>query len=732
MEKERWLVLLGIGIAFWAAIALMPSGLAQIDEKHVLWQASSYGIPEIARNLMRDSHPPVYYWMVHLWWRIGGFDRPYGYRVFSILLGLPALPLAFQIGKQVAGARGGLGAIAFMMLNPFYIFQLFLIRMYGLVIALGAGLTWLMLRLLDRPSRALWVAWAILQGLLLFTHYYGALLIGAQVMILGFRRPKGWMPGFLMAMMLWGVWGIWLLQAYSGTMENTVRNLSAIPVRPAPWEVIGHFWASLLAGPLADGSFARAAGMAAALATAIGLTLGGGVQRSTEWKRIGLVAWLPLGVGALMALRWPFFGARYFAVVLVPFLIWIIALLIARSGWLLIGLLVPGLIGLPTIPMVQSFPDAGDTREISAMAVMGNEDPILIQAWWHSLWPEYPAFRAYDWSDPQQRAWVASRYPSFWFIGVSLYRGNWEEWLAGLRPTHLIDFYMEIDHFVPERRASVFHLVRKVPPVRWTPASAQWANGLRLDEVGWIDEKVMPGRSFQIAFRFSGDRRVENRWTLFLHLVDEKGQLWANWDAEPNPIVPEWIPGQEILVERSLMVPLYVPPGRYRLQIGWYETGTPGFPRLPLRQGGDSWILGHIEVLPRIEAPRVGAVATDSVEMNPPIAWMVQGVDGWRLEVRLQWRGRGQAHPSGWQVRLNTPDGLVPLGRVYPVPDAVISEAGWLTELWISPPLHGARPALSYLEILYEGHRIANRPVWIFPPDAGWVYGWAFLNRFPR
>ncbi len=406
--------------AFWVALAMMPPELAQIDEKHVLWQASSYGIPEIARNLMRDSHPPVYYWMVHLWWEAGGFDRPYGYRVFSILLGLPALPLAFRIGKRVAGVRGGLGVVAFMMLNPFYIFQLFLIRMYGLVIVLGAGLTWLMLRLLDRPSRALWVAWAILQGLLLFTHYYGAFLIGAQVMILGFRRPKGWMPGFLMAMMLWGVWGIWLLQAYAGTMENTVRNLSAIPVRPAPWEVVEHFWANLLVGPLADGSFARAVGMAAALATGVGLALRRGGWRSMGWKEIGLVAWLPLGTGALIALRWPFFGARYFAMVLVPFLIWIIAPLTMRSRWLLVGLLAPGLIGLSTIPMVQSFPDAGDTREIGAMSVMGNEDPILIQAWWHSLWPEYPAFRAYDWSDPQQRARVVSQYPSFWFIGVSL------------------------------------------------------------------------------------------------------------------------------------------------------------------------------------------------------------------------------------------------------------------------------------------------------------------------
>jgi hypothetical protein len=53
----RWGVLATIPLTFWVTLALMPPELAQIDEKHVLWQASSYGAIEIARNLMRDSHP---------------------------------------------------------------------------------------------------------------------------------------------------------------------------------------------------------------------------------------------------------------------------------------------------------------------------------------------------------------------------------------------------------------------------------------------------------------------------------------------------------------------------------------------------------------------------------------------------------------------------------------------------------------------------------------------------
>ncbi|MCS6964234.1 MAG: hypothetical protein NZM16_09335, partial [Thermoflexus sp.] len=55
--------LVATACAFGVALVLAPRGLALFDEKHVLWQVSSYGWLEVARNLMRDSHPPLYYWL---------------------------------------------------------------------------------------------------------------------------------------------------------------------------------------------------------------------------------------------------------------------------------------------------------------------------------------------------------------------------------------------------------------------------------------------------------------------------------------------------------------------------------------------------------------------------------------------------------------------------------------------------------------------------------------------
>ncbi len=739
-RRDRWhssewviraAVLIATTCTFGVALALMPWDLALYDEKHVLWQAGSYGWLEIARNLMRDSHPPLYYWLVKGWQELGGFDRPWAYRVFSLLLGLPALPLAFQVGRQWGGRRLGLALVAWLMLNPFYLFLLILIRMYGLVVALGALTTFLWARLLRRPTIALWVMWVLAQGALIFTHYYGLLLIGAQGLILALRRPRGWVAGALASLPLMTAFGGWLAQAYRESLEHTVRSLSASGVRPMPWEVLANLWANLLVGPFVDGRLAEA--IAIAMAVLLGLVL-----LTARRRRIGgaltVTALLPPMIGALLALRWPFFPARYFAMSLVPLMALIAAsFLNTRWKWLFPLWTLPGWIGIAGFPMFTT-PVRGLDLE-PALAAVTAPEPVLIQARWHLIMLWRPGFFNYDmWSDLNQRAWVMDRSPSFWFVGVSLYRGNWEGWLRELQATHLIDFQAEFPHAIPEYRASVFHLVRKIPAARWTPSEAQWANGIRLHEVGWTQEAVDPGRSVQWHLRLSTDRPMDRRWTLFVHLVDEAGRLWANWDAEPDPPTDRWVPGQVYDIERSLLIPRWVPAGRYQVNIGWYETGTPGFPRLPLVQGADTWTIGWIEVQPVWEPFRWGTRSVGPVELQPPEVFVRPGLNGspgWVI-VQIRWRAREPAAFSGWEVVLITGEGPRPFQRQHPVPEGAVYRSSWVTESWVSPLPIGGRPALRWVEIRYAGRVAFRRPIWIFPPDTSWSYNWLFQNSIGR
>ncbi|GBD08384.1 hypothetical protein HRbin22_00623 [Candidatus Thermoflexus japonica] len=724
--------LVATACAFGAALALMPWDLALFDEQHVLWQVSSYSWVGVARNLMRDSHPPLYYWLVKGWRELGGFDSPWAYRFFSIVLGLPALPIAFQVGRQWGGRRLGLALVAVLMLNPFYLFLLVLIRMYGLVVALGGLSMFLWARLLRRPATLQWLAWALVQGALMFAHYYGLLLIGVQWLMLLIRRPPGWRMGGSAALPFTLAFAAWIAQAYEGSLENTVRNLSQIPIRPMPWEVLGHLWANLLIGPLADGRLAKT--LAVGAGGLIGLFLPflySGKRRIQP--ELAIVALLPLVMGALIALRWPFFAARYFTMSLIPLLALILSILqgFRWKGAFLI-LILPGLIGvasfpvmnLPVGPVLDQDPLARTLETLTA------SDPVLAQARWHLLWSGNSGLSSYEWPDPAQRAQGMRRSPSFWFIGVTLYRADWEGWLRGLQATHLIDFQAEFPHEIPEYRASVFHLVRRVPAAQWTHLNARWANGIRLHDVGWTQETVKPGHSVQWHLRFSVDRPLDRRWTLFVHLVDEAGRLWANWDAEPEPPTDQWIPGRVYDIGHSLLVPRVVPAGRYRVHIGWYETGAGGFPRLPLQGGqGDMQSIGEIEILPQEEPPRWGTRVGSYVELNPPQISLRSRPDGREVWVRMQWRSRSSASFAGWQLVLETPDGPVPLQRLYPVPGAMVHTPGWVLEAWSSPALPGGRPALRWLEIRYEGQLLTRRPIWLFPPDVRWSYDWLFQNR---
>ena len=738
MGKGRWRVraaaLVGVGLTFWAALVLMPPELALFDEQHVLGQVTSYGPLEVARNLMRDSHPPLYYWLVQGWWALSGLDRAWGYRVFSVLLGLPALALAFRLGWRVGGERGGLAAVVLMALHPFYLFQLMLIRMYGLVIALGAWLTEAWLGLLGRPSGRRWGIWVAAQGLLLFTHYYGAWLVLAQWVVLLVRRPPGWRRGLLLSGAVFGLFGLWLAQAYEGSMANTVRHLTMIPVRPRPWEVVGHFWANGVVGPLADGEGARGLGVAiGVLAGGVGLARRGR-PLGPGWMAMGWSVLVPVGVGALLALRWPFFAARYFAMVFVPLVVILAVLGTRRSGLLLPALLGAQLLGWAGFPLLQGRP-LGPTGALfpSTMRFLGGiQDPVLVQAPWHRDVFGTAGFRHYDWPIPEERERVVQEASAFWFVGVSLYRGEWEGWLEAMRATHDVDLHIALDHPIPEYRADVFHLVRKAWPGRWRDRRAVWANGLRLEGVGEMESQVAPGGTIPLVLRLGTEGREEGRWTLFVHLVDGAGNLWTNRDEEPDPPTDRWRPGEVRTVWRYLYVPPDLPPGRYRVVVGWYATGSPGYPRVPLREeAGEVVAVGEVEVVPRAAPWRVGTRLVDGVMAAPPQVVVGEREGGVGVVVRFQWRSAEPVALGGGGVVFRDRGGReVAFRRVGERPDVSAVGLGWIPEVWESPVMRGEGGwGLGWVEIRYRGRALFRRPVWVFPPAVRWSYEWLFLNR---
>jgi len=92
----------------------------------------------------------------------------------------------------------------------------------------------------------------------------------------------------------------------------------------------------------------------------------------------------------------------------------------------------------------------------------------------------------------------------------------------------------------------------------------QWEHG---------DTPLVPGQStgFDLYWEYLGKEPGE---LFFLRLVDRLGNVWAEGQSRPlaakNPPFEQWRQGEIIVEQGTLALPPDIPPGQYRLQIGFY------------------------------------------------------------------------------------------------------------------------------------------------------------------
>jgi len=125
------------------------------------------------------------------------------------------------------------------------------------------------------------------------------------------------------------------------------------------------------------------------------------------------------------------------------------------------------------------------------------------------------------------------------------------------------------------------------------PLQVKWENGLELQGISWDtgDEQ-----SELALFWKAPAQAMTKDYTVFIHVLDEQGQLVFGYDERPchdSCPTSSWQPHEVLRDEHRLD---FSPPqqGNYRLEIGLYDEQVQ---RLPLAQGGDALILPLNEVL---------------------------------------------------------------------------------------------------------------------------------------
>lgn len=131
---------------------------------------------QVLTNAAGSSHPPGYYLILHMWRPLAG-ESEFALRFPSAWFSLAAVALTARLGGELFGRRAARLAALGMALSPFQVYYAQEARMYGLTIALSAGVLWAFLRGVRPDRRSSWWAYGILVALGLYVHYYIALLV---------------------------------------------------------------------------------------------------------------------------------------------------------------------------------------------------------------------------------------------------------------------------------------------------------------------------------------------------------------------------------------------------------------------------------------------------------------------------------------------------------------------------------------------------------------------------
>lgn len=167
------------------AVAVAASIVGRFFVSSPLWldealsvNISKLPIGDIGEALRHDGHPPLYYVLLHGWMSVfGESDR--AVRALSGVITLGTLPLAYAVGRRIAGRRLGLTVVLVFALSPYAFRYGSETRMYALVIAEVFAGYLLIDAAIRAPRLRTLVGIAVVTGLMLWTHYWSMWLIAA-------------------------------------------------------------------------------------------------------------------------------------------------------------------------------------------------------------------------------------------------------------------------------------------------------------------------------------------------------------------------------------------------------------------------------------------------------------------------------------------------------------------------------------------------------------------------
>lgn len=133
--------------------------------------------------LKSDVHPPLYYYIVHIFYMIFG-DSSFIARLISVIFGISGLIVVYYLSKELFNKRVGLLSIALLTINHFHIYYSQEARMYTMLFFSTALSFLYLIRFIKKPTYKTAFLYGLFSCFMIYTHFFALFTLISQYLIL--------------------------------------------------------------------------------------------------------------------------------------------------------------------------------------------------------------------------------------------------------------------------------------------------------------------------------------------------------------------------------------------------------------------------------------------------------------------------------------------------------------------------------------------------------------------
>lgn len=254
-----------------------------------------------------------FYLLLHFWRGLG--DTEFILRILPLLFGVATPVVLYRLVTRLFGPAYGLGAAGLLAINAFFVAHMQNLRSYSMSAFLATVATLLFVKVIEDKSRSAVIGYALTGALLVYTHFFGAmvLLVHALSLLLLEKKKiprKELLRAFVAMAVLVVPVGVFVLASDVGQID-WIPELSGDRVRLGLGELVG------LGGNVQLALYGVLSAMAVVMAVRFRRE---GRGSRLSWATGLVVMWLllPLLGAILISLAKPLFEARYLLITLPP------------------------------------------------------------------------------------------------------------------------------------------------------------------------------------------------------------------------------------------------------------------------------------------------------------------------------------------------------------------------------------------------------------------------------